>query len=164
MKAIERLFMFFEAQGLKHTPVEKELGLTNGYLGKMRNRNGSIGSDILETIFCKFQELNPNWVLTGRGSMLINDLDQSLPQQQSNSELTPSEASLIYKMYQDEKHEKEKMLKEKELKIEELNQRIIELSTELARICPEGLDTAKSASIKNPLSKKTQSVHSGSVG
>lgn len=72
MKAIERLFDFFDTKGLKHTPVEKELGLTNGYLGKMRDRKGSIGSDILEKIFCKFPDLNPSWLITGKGSMVLD--------------------------------------------------------------------------------------------
>lgn len=164
MKAIERLFMFFEAQELKHTPVEKSLGLTNGYLGKMKARNGSIGSDILETIFSKFQDLNPNWLLTGRGSMLLDTPPQEvLHPQQSIPEPTSPDSSLIYKMYQDEKAEKHRMLKDKETKIEELNQRIIELSSELAQICPEGLPIAKSASTKSPSSRKTQSVSSGNV-
>lgn len=70
MKAIDRLFVFFEHQGLKPTPIGTELGLTNGYLGKMRDRHGSIGSDILETIFSKFPDLNPEWLITGKGSMM----------------------------------------------------------------------------------------------
>lgn len=75
MKAIDRLFIFFEHKGLKHTPVGVELGLTNGYLGKMRDRHGSIGSDILETIFCKFPELSPEWLITGNGSMTKESVD-----------------------------------------------------------------------------------------
>ncbi len=62
--------MFFDHKGLKPTPVGTELGLTNGYLGKMRDRHGSIGSDILETIFSKFPDLSPEWLITGNGTMI----------------------------------------------------------------------------------------------
>lgn len=73
MKAIDRLFLYFEHKGLKPTPIGTELGLTNGYLGKMRDRHGSIGSDILETIFSKFPDLSPEWLITGSGSMIKRD-------------------------------------------------------------------------------------------
>lgn len=73
MKAIDRLFLYFEHKGLKPTPVGMELGLTNGYLGKMRDRHGSIGSDILETIFSNFPDLSPEWLITGSGSMIKGD-------------------------------------------------------------------------------------------
>lgn len=73
MKAIDRLFLYFEHKGLKPTPVGMELGLTNGYLSKMRDRHGSIGSDILETIFSNFPDLSPEWLITGSGSMIKGD-------------------------------------------------------------------------------------------
>lgn len=79
MKAIERLFVFFEAKGIKHTPIERELGFTNGYLGKMRDRKGSIGSDLLENIFSFFPDLNPDWLIMGNGSMLRSEQEQSAP-------------------------------------------------------------------------------------
>jgi len=41
MATIDRFF-FLANQGIKHTPIEKELGLSNGYLGKMRDRKASI--------------------------------------------------------------------------------------------------------------------------
>lgn len=104
MKAIERLFIFFEDKGLKHTPMEKELGLTNGYLGKMRDRKGSIGSDILETIFYKFPNLSPDWLLTGRGSMLREE--QLVAPAAATPIISDSgEATAYYKMY--EKKDKE---------------------------------------------------------
>lgn len=111
MKAIERLFTFFENNGLKHTPMERELGLTNGYLGKMRDRKGSIGSDILETIFCKFPDLNPDWLLTGRGSMLREK--QPVAQRTSVPVISDSgEASAYYKMFEKKDEENKALLKE----------------------------------------------------
>lgn len=70
MVAIERFFLFLESKGLKHTPLEKELGLSNGYLGKMKARKASIGSNVVEKIISFFPDLDINWLLTGNGEML----------------------------------------------------------------------------------------------
>ena len=70
---IERLFYYFEKKGIKHTPVESELGLSNGYFGKMLKRNGSMGDEILQKIFSKFPELNIVWIMTGNGEMELSN-------------------------------------------------------------------------------------------
>lgn len=71
MVAIERFFYYIENKGLKHTPIEKALGLSNGYLGKMKLRKASIGSEIIEKIVSYFPDLNINWLITGKGEMEI---------------------------------------------------------------------------------------------
>lgn len=73
MVAIERFFHYLESKNLRHTPVEKELGLSNGYLGKMKSRKASIGSDIIEKIVSFFPDLNINWLVTGKGDMLNDE-------------------------------------------------------------------------------------------
>lgn len=45
------------------------MGLSNGYLGKMKERKGSIGSDVLEKIFSEYSDLNAEWLFTGSGGM-----------------------------------------------------------------------------------------------
>lgn len=178
MKAIERLFVFFEKKNLKHTPVEKDLGLTNGYLGKMRNRKGSIGSDILETIFYKYPELNPDWLLTGRGSML-RDSETSEENKSSSmpvaTPISPAEESIIYKMYKDEKEEKERMLKEKAIENKQLQSELLAAREELAALkskypealtnTPEGLDTSETAlhAQSHPHSPTSEHYHGGSL-
>lgn len=72
MKTIERLFQYFDYKGIKYTPVERELGLSNGYLGKMRARGASIGSEIIEKIVLYYPDINPEWLLTGAGQMIRN--------------------------------------------------------------------------------------------
>ena len=42
MKAIERLYQYMEYKGLKPTALEKEIGLSNGYLGVQRKRNADM--------------------------------------------------------------------------------------------------------------------------
>lgn len=72
MTTIERLFQYFDYKGIKYTPVERELGLSNGYLGKMRARGASIGSEIIEKIVLNYPDINPEWLLTGAGQMIRN--------------------------------------------------------------------------------------------
>jgi hypothetical protein len=70
MKTIDRFFLFLDEKGVNYANVEKFLGISNGYLGKMRGRQASIGSDIIEKIVHKYPELNPAWLISGEGNML----------------------------------------------------------------------------------------------
>lgn len=75
MKAIERIFQYFNYKEVKHTVVEKKLGMSGGYLMKMYKQKASIGSDSIEKLLSFFPDLNPNWVITGTGGMLLNSAD-----------------------------------------------------------------------------------------
>ena len=77
MTVIERFFEYLEYKELKHTPVEKELGLSNGYLGKMLSRKGTIGDETLQKIFSFFPTLNIVWLMTGKGEMELSERVQN---------------------------------------------------------------------------------------
>lgn len=79
MVAIERFIEYLDAKGLRITPIEKQLGFSNGYLGKMRNRKASVGSEVLEKIVCMFPDMNVEWLITGKGEMLKPGLDDEKP-------------------------------------------------------------------------------------
>ncbi|MFB9078949.1 helix-turn-helix transcriptional regulator [Flavobacterium procerum] len=70
MKAIERLYEYINFKGIKATPFEVRIGLSNGYLGKQLKRNADLGEGILLRIIENCQDLNPIWLLLGSGSML----------------------------------------------------------------------------------------------
>lgn len=72
MKAIDRLFEYLEFKGIKPTRLEKEIGLSNGYLGVQRKRNADIGSGVLEQIVNYCRDLNIEWLITGAGYMIYN--------------------------------------------------------------------------------------------
>lgn len=73
MGTVQRIQQFIENKGISKYRFYQESGLSNGALDKGEN----IGSDKCEKILYAFPELNPEWLLTGRGSMLKND-QQSL--------------------------------------------------------------------------------------
>jgi hypothetical protein len=72
MKAIERFYQYLDHKGIKPTRFEKVNGLSNGYLGTQLKRNGNLGEDILNKIIDNCLDLDPNWLLTGKGNMIIS--------------------------------------------------------------------------------------------
>ena len=75
MKAIERLYQYMEYKGLKPTALEKEIGLSNGYLGVQRKRNADMGEGVFLKIIDNCRDINSSWLLTGEGSMLRSEPD-----------------------------------------------------------------------------------------
>lgn len=67
---IERFLQYIDFKGLSLSKVEKDLGLSNGYLGKQRDRNGSIGSSVVEKIVYAYSDINIEWLICGSGEML----------------------------------------------------------------------------------------------
>jgi hypothetical protein len=71
MRAIERLYQFMERNKLNPFNMEKNCGLSNGYLANHLKAKGSIGSEILEKISLAYPELNLVWLITGKGKMIL---------------------------------------------------------------------------------------------
>lgn len=74
------------------------------------------------------------WLLSGEGDMLRNN-EESIRGVTSDATNIPSaEETIIYKMYKDEKEEKERLMKEKDLKIDQLQSELRQQSAELAAL------------------------------
>lgn len=73
MKAVERLHEYLRKNNIPPTRFEKEIGLSNGYLGVQLKRGSDLGETILNKIIDNCLEINPEWLLTGRGNMLRSD-------------------------------------------------------------------------------------------
>lgn len=79
MKLIDRLKEFIDYKGISLNSFDEKIFAGNGYIGKQIKRSASIGSDVLEKIFLAFPELNPTWLLTGSGTMLLESADSNYP-------------------------------------------------------------------------------------
>lgn len=63
----ERLLKYLDFKGVTRYKFYKDTGLSNGFLDK----EGAIGSDKCEKICYQYSDINPTWLLTGRGNMLL---------------------------------------------------------------------------------------------
>lgn len=66
MGIIDRIKEYIEYKGISKYRFYKETGFSNGFLDK----NSSIGSDKCEQIIYQYPDIDPEWLLTGRGGML----------------------------------------------------------------------------------------------
>ncbi len=73
MKAIDRLFEYIEYKDIRYTRLEKEIGLSNGYLNTQRKRKADLGEGVLVKIIDYCLDVNPEWLLLGKGKMIKED-------------------------------------------------------------------------------------------
>ncbi|RHJ68464.1 hypothetical protein [Bacteroides thetaiotaomicron] len=129
-KTIDRIYEYITYLGQSLNKLSIELGLSNSYFSKMLKNKGSVGSDIIENILRIHPDLNADWLITGRGSMLkekqmedkvaTNATNTSNTQIEHISTGTKTENNaLLYNMYSD--------LQKKDAKIESLNKELTEL-------------------------------------
>lgn len=69
MGTVQRIQQYIKNKGISKYKFYQQSGLSNGALDKGEN----IGSDKCEKILYAFPDLNSDWLLTGRGSMLKNN-------------------------------------------------------------------------------------------
>ena len=70
MKAIERVMQYIDYKGINKAILERQSGVSNGYLGKQYDKKADMGESILLNILENCPDINPEWLLTGRGRML----------------------------------------------------------------------------------------------
>ena len=67
MTVKDRIMEFCRMSGIKPGRFERECGLSNAYLSKLKNEPSR---DKLGKIFARYPELNKDWLLNGEGPML----------------------------------------------------------------------------------------------
>ncbi len=90
--SLKRIKDYIDLKGIKISAFEKSVGLSNGSFGGQLKKDKSIGVDKLENILMTYPDLNANWVLTGKESMLRNDTSQG--------ETPISDSSIVYQLKQ----------------------------------------------------------------
>ena len=89
-RAIDRFDFYMKSAGLNDNKVTVQLGLTVGVIGKSRKEGRDLSRSTIKKILATYTDLNPNWLLTGEGPMLISDAKPEgavKPQQTSNGSL-----------------------------------------------------------------------------
>ena len=95
MKAIERIYQYIDSKQIKVVDFERKNNISNGYLSKMKLRSAGIGEDILNSILENCPDINPVWLLSGKGEMLKSDNEEKLGVQFYYPENLPSGKRLI---------------------------------------------------------------------
>ena len=78
MKAIERLVQYIDYKGFSNRSFEMQIGLSNGYIGTQLKRNADLGESILNKILDNCLDINPIWLISGKGDMLKNTETRTL--------------------------------------------------------------------------------------
>ncbi len=135
---IERLYYYVDNKGDSIYKLSKEIDVSNGYFSKQRASNGAISSTIIEKIVNYYIEINPDWLLTGRGSMVRQPAV-------SGSECAEKMAIVKEKM-----QEREEVISLQRHRIKSLEQEVQQLTAENQKLKKESL----SASHSKPMAPK----------
>lgn len=66
---VKRLKEYIDSKGIAVSAFERSIGMSNNSFGKSLKNNGSIGSDKIENVLRIYTDINPEWLMTGKGSM-----------------------------------------------------------------------------------------------
>ena len=69
----DRIAQIIKGQGLSTRAFEQQIGCSNGVISKCINKGTDISSQWVTKIIETFVEINPRWLLTGEGSMLVDE-------------------------------------------------------------------------------------------
>lgn len=137
MKAIERLYEYLALKSIKPTAFEKEIGLSNGYLGTQKKRNADMGEAIIIKIIDYCQDLSLIWLITGEGKMLKSTTEECTVKKEVLYKSDPRDTEVLIA-------NKETIEVQKEL-ISALKQHIKELERVLSSSKSDVFPTAQSA-------------------
>ena len=68
--ALLRIKAYLDYKGLSLRAFEASIGVSNGAITSQMKPGKTIGVDRLENILRIYEELSPDWVMTGRGTMI----------------------------------------------------------------------------------------------
>lgn len=70
---LERIKEYIDFKGINISNFERSIGMSNASFGKSLRNGGAIGTDKLENILTVYTDINIEWLLTGRGSMIKSE-------------------------------------------------------------------------------------------
>lgn len=73
----DRLKQLIDYYGISTNLFSQKIGVSEGAIRKILTQNTTIRSDTLEKISQNFTEINMDWLITGRGEMLLDNPQES---------------------------------------------------------------------------------------
>lgn len=83
MRIIDRLARYLDYKRISVYSFERNCQVANGYFKKQQKGKGTVGSDILERIYKKYDDLNLHWLVGGEGGMIRDDVETRLLMEES---------------------------------------------------------------------------------
>ena len=108
-----RIKQYIDFKGISMRKFEESVGFSNGAFASQFKNGKAIGVDKVENILRIYPDINPVWLLTGKGSMLNN------PTQATDHDHSTAENIL------------REIIQEKDQRIEELSKKVGRLEREL---------------------------------
>lgn len=86
---VEKLKEYLAQKMIPISLAEKKIGLSNGSLSKPFNTGTTIKTDTLEKFLNHFSDINPDWLLKGKGQMLKEPNEENEQATKKSSQLIP---------------------------------------------------------------------------
>lgn len=83
-KISDRIRQFIDFKKLTINKFSESVGTSKSYFNKLIKNETNIGSDKIENILQAYPEINPIWLVTGQGKMILSDMEKVSPQKSSN--------------------------------------------------------------------------------
>lgn len=80
MASADRLKQYLIVKGMNNREADDLFGFSNGLTGKFLTGKTSLSVDKIENILSVCPDLNADWLITGRGAMLVTEHGQTLEQ------------------------------------------------------------------------------------
>ena len=128
----KRFFTYCKSIGLNDTQMAKEMGVSKQFLTQWKDNTAPIPPKRLIEFLSKREDVNANWILFGRGQMLIHadpDCGEGhLPEPADETAKGPIDLvvdpKVPYNAAQKVLEEKEKRIQEKDVYIEDLKEQV----------------------------------------
>lgn len=149
-------------EGIKITVFEKKIGASKGVLSRAINNGTDIQAKWLQSIVENYPRYSEAWLITGRGSMLREDVPPVSVQPAQSSDLS-GKAEMYYSMYKEEKAENKALSEEigaLKLTVRQLEEKVLGLqawkdANDAPFLQPKEITTEKPASFSpKPLPRK----------
>ncbi|WP_143961620.1 hypothetical protein [Litoribacter populi] len=138
---VDRIGEFAKVRNISIRKIEHAIGASNGTLSKSIGKERDIQTRWLAKFMVEFPEVNPTWLLTGKGSVLLNseghqpprmdDPIQDYPLFQNQTEEVIHSLKKVIHALEGQLEEKEKVVQLKDRIIRDLEEEVEELRKKL---------------------------------
>jgi hypothetical protein len=119
MRTIDRIEEFIRVKDISFNAFDQSIGSGSGYISKQIRNRASVGADVIEKMIQAYEDINPLWLITGKGDMFL-DTDSQLVNEPAEEYGKPKQDGVL----------KEKIIALQEQRIKDLEE-IYRLKSEI---------------------------------